>query len=396
MTQKILRCWTCGIAVLLAGTLCYGQDVLNTAPAPAAALEFPALPPNETPQQALSRIQAQRLIFNVHEHAENMEDVPRLLGMMDANGIAKTVLLGSSHFTITLNPGVGFTRYDEYNENMLQIALAHPDRFEAWPTINPLDPDMVRKLDGLISRGAVGLKLYSGHGYVIPQSRKYIFHPIAMDDPSMYPLYEYCSAHNVPVCWHVNPGPTTPGFAQEFVEILRRYPDMKVICPHFMLSSIKDSRLRELLDTFPNLYTDVSFGHDDFLTAGLKRISKSPDKFRQLLRDYPNRFFFGTDLVVTNHPSKTTEWCNVRVQAYLDMLTQETYTTPLIPNTTLNGLALTSPALDDILYRNFARFMALKPSGTQITREIDWERMGITVMKREAGKTFPPPEKESR
>lgn len=387
------------IAAMIAGVLFAGLWLFDGESGLAAspqteAPEFPPIPPGETPEQALKRIQEQRLIVNDHDHAENMEDVPRFLAAMDANGIGKTVLLGSSHFTITLNPQVGFTRYDEYNENMLQIALAYPERFEAWPTINPLDPEMLEKFSSLIDRGARGLKLYTGHGYVIPNERKYMFHPVAMDDPRMFPLYEYCEVNHIPICWHVNPGPTTPGFAQEFIEILYRYPDLKVVCPHFMLSSIKDSRLRELLNTFPNLYSDISFGHDDFLIAGLKRISKEPEKFRRIFREYPDRFFFGTDLVMTNHPMKTVEWCSVRMKAYLDMLTQRTYTAPFIRDMTLNGLEITSPLLDDILYRNFHRFMVLKPEGTKITREIDWDEMGIPRLERAPGQAFPPPPKE--
>ena len=379
--------------------LIQAEKTASTAAASSEAEDFAFLsgiPTGETPDQALERIQRDKLIINVHEHAENMNDAPRLLAMMDQNGIAKTVLVGSSHFTITLNPSVGFTRYDEYNENMLQMQLSYPDRFEAWPTVNPLDPEMVTKLSGLVQRGAKGLKLYTGHGYVIPSSQQYMFHPIAMDDPRMFPLYEYCEVNHIPVCWHVNPGPTAPGFAQEFIEMLTRYPDMKVVCPHFMLSSIKDTRLCEFLDTFPNLYTDVSFGHDDFLTDGLERISKNPEKFKKLFREYPNRFFLGTDLVITNHPSKTVEWANVRIHAYLDMLTKKTYTTPLIPGKTLNGLEVTSPLLDDILYRNFQRFMALKPEGTQITRTINWDRMGITKLERAPGQSFPPPPKKQK
>lgn len=369
-------------------------------PAPAVAADlplFPDTPSGETPMEALARIQSQKLIVNAHEHAENMEDVPRLLEASDQHGIGITVLLGSSHFTITLNPRVGFTRYDEYNENMLEIALAHPDRFQAWPTINPLDPLMVDKLAGLVKRGAKGLKLYTGHGYINPADSSYLFHPIAMDDARMFPLYEYMVRENVPTIWHVNPGPTKPGYAQEFIEVLKLFPDMRVICPHFMLSSIRDSRLREFLDTFPNLYTDVSFGHDDFLIAGLRRISKDPAKFRKLMEDYSDRFMWGTDLVVTNHPSKTAAWCGERIQAYLDMMTRPTYTTPFILDKqtgqpeVLRGLEITSPLLDNILYHNFHRFMASKPEGTRITREIVRANFGITFVDRVPGQAFPPP-----
>lgn len=359
---------------------------------------YPETPPGESPDEALKRIIDNRLIVNAHEHAENIEDVPRMLAFMDEYGIKETVLLGSSHFTITLNPRVGFTLYDQYNENMLEIHLAHPERFEAWPTISPLDPQMVTKLADLVERGASGLKLYTGHGYINKIEDNYLFHPIAMDDARMFPLYEYIESKNLPVIWHVNPGPTKPGFAQEFVEVLKLFPDMRIICPHFMLSSIKDSRLREFLDTFPNLYSDISFGHDDFLTAGLRRISRDPEKFREIFREYPDRFMFGTDLVITNHAGKTAEWAGARVKAYLDMLTKKTYTVPfMIDRSTgepevLNGLELTSPLLDNILYHNFNRFMAMDPEDTKIQRQLRWANFGIERVDRVPGQAFPPPE----
>jgi hypothetical protein len=43
---------------------------------------------------------------NVHEHIQSRRQVPQLLRAMDSLGIEKTVLLGSSWFTITLDPKV--------------------------------------------------------------------------------------------------------------------------------------------------------------------------------------------------------------------------------------------------------------------------------------------------
>jgi hypothetical protein len=164
-----------------------------------------------------------------------------------------------------------------------------------------------------------------------------------------------------------------------------------VIAPHFILSSIKSSRLREFLDTFPNLYSDVSFGHDDFLIAGLKRISRKPGKFKRLLRAYPDRFMFDTDLVVTEHPRKSAAWISERFRAYLNMLAAESYEVEFLPGKRLNGLALSGEAPERILYRNYEDFMAARPRGTRITRAIDWSRMGVAKTGRELGTSIPPP-----
>jgi len=331
-------------------------------------------------------------IINVHEHIQSLNETPKLLEAMDRAGIDKLVLVGSSWFTITLNPKVGFTRYDWNNEELMRIVEKYPGRFEAWPTVDPEDPDKLEKFKNLVERGARGLKLYLGHGFINPNTSQYFFHTIAMDDPQMTPLYEYCEKNFIPLCFHVNPGPTKPGFAQEFIAVLDKFPDMKVNCPHFMLSSIKDSRLREYLDTYPNLYTDISFGHDDYLKAGLRRISKNPTKFRNLFVQYPDRIMYGTDAVITAAKHKNADWIFDRCQAYIDMLTKESYTTLVLPGETLRGLALPEELLERVFYRNFEEFMAKKPVGTKITRSIEWDAMGVELAERGPGEALPPPQ----
>ncbi len=332
-------------------------------------------------------------IINAHDHIQSFNEAPKFIEAMDRVGIAKTVLLGSSWFTMTLNPRVGFTRYDWNNEQLMRIVEEYPERFEAWPTVNPEDPEKLEKFKSLVERGARGLKLYLGHGYVNPTNGEYLFHTMALDDPRMMPLYEYCENNFVPVCFHVNPGPKTPGFAEEFVAVLDKFPDMKVNCPHFMLSSIKDSRLRELLDRYPNLYTDVSFGADEFLRAGLRRVSRNPAKFRKLYSDYPDRFMFGTDMVVTASRQKSVQWIVDRCQVYIDMLTKQRYTTPILPGEQLRGVALSDELLHRIFHENFEEFMAKKPVGTQLGRPIKWRNMGVDRVERKPGETLPPLQK---
>ncbi len=342
---------------------------------------------------SFAEIQAQRLIINVHEHIQSLEYAPIHLEVMDELGIAKICLMGSSKFTLTLNEKYGFTGYDENNEELLKIVKQYPGRFEAWCVVNPLDRDKLEKFKDYVARGATGLKLYTGHGYVTKDDR-YMFHPVAMDDPGMLPLYAYCEKNYIPVCIHVNPYKAKRGFAEEFIAVLTQFPDMKVDCPHFMLSSVKSSRLREFLDTFPNLYTDISYG-DYFMAERLKYMSKYPAKFRQLFADYPDRIMYATDLVLTQGRTKTREWVHEQFKAYLDMLTKETYTTTAIPGVTLNGLALPDYLLERVLFKNYEDFLAKRPKGTRTSRKINWNRMNVTPTGRRPGQAFPPrPEKK--
>lgn len=341
---------------------------------------------------ALKRIQEQRLILNDHEHIESLEQAPIMLAAMDQLGVQRVALMGSSRFTLTLNPDVGFTDYDWNNEQLMQICAAHPGRFEAWPTINPLDEDKLDKFRDYVSRGAAGLKLYLGHGFVVPKTNQYIFHTVAMDDAGMLPVYAFCQENFIPVCLHVNPSAKTPGFAEEFIAVLDQFPDLKIVCPHFLLSSIASSRLEQFLDVYPNLYSDIGFGWAAFFEAGIKRISKNPDKFRAIFEKYPTRFFFAGDLVLEKSPSKNQEWVVNHWQTYLDMLTKDTYTSPLIAGETLNGLELAPDLLEGILYKNYEAFLALKPKGTRVNGKIDWSKMNVKPMERQPGQAFPPPQ----
>lgn len=369
----------------LAGAIGRITEQRTVQAAPATDLNIPA---DETPEQALQRIIASKKIINTHEHVQGPTVADDLLTMMDQNGMAKSCLMGSSRFTLTLNESVGFTDYDENNELLLKMQLAHPGRLEAWPTIDPHDPLKVDKIRSLHERGAVGVKLYIGHGYVRRDNGNYMFHTMAMDDPELFPFYEFCEKNFVPLCLHVNP--FLKGFAQELFHVLDTFPNLKVNCPHFILSSIREERLIEILETYPNVYSDISFGHDDFLTAGMKRISEEPAKFKALFNRFPNRFFFGTDLVLTDYEGKTPAWMQIRVQAYYDLLTKATYTSTLVPGVTLRGLELRGPLLDNILYLNFEQFEAMKPTDTKITRKIDWKQMGVDPVDRSPGQVFPP------
>ncbi|MCC6143613.1 MAG: amidohydrolase family protein [Candidatus Hydrogenedentes bacterium] len=341
------------------------------------------------PALSLAEIQAQKLIIDVHEHIQSLNEAPIYIDEMDQLGIGKMCLMGSSWFTITLNEGAGFSRWQENNTELIKIIKQYPDRFEAWPTLDPMDPEALDHFKEMVAQGATGLKLYIGHGYVT-KANKYMFHTMAMDDPRMLPIYAYCQENYIPICMHVNPFREKPGFAQELIAVLTAYPDLKFDIPHFILSSIASDRLREFLDTFPNINSNVSFG-DAFANAGLKRISDNPEKFQRLFRDYPDRFMYATDLVLTNHPSKTREWVRSQFQAYLDMLSKKTYTASFIRGETLNGLELPPWLLEKVLYKNYEEFKARRPKGTVITRKINWDYMNQDPVDREPGQAFPPP-----
>ena len=281
-------------------------------------------------------------IINAHEHFQSYKNVPKFLEAMKQNGVVKTVIVGSPEATI-LTGRQGFFGEEKYNEEVLKIANNYPENFIAFPTLNVRDPQKLEKLKDYLSRGGKGLKLYSGHT---------LFHDLPLDDESMMSVYQYCEENQIPILFHVNAGK----FQDEFENVLKKFPRIKIICPHFCLSTIAIDRFEYLMDTYPGLYTDLSFGFIDFLKAGLLRISQDPEKMRRAILKYQDRIFFGTDMVVTSAQYKTVEWLSGVTRAYRDMLEKEQYSFFATDPVTLRGLHLNRPVLEKIYRKNFERF----------------------------------------
>ncbi len=280
-------------------------------------------------------------IINAHEHIQSVEEAEKLVRVMDATNVSGTVLLGSPKQTIYFSGG--FNGYDENNGELLKIKKAYPGRFYAFCAISPDDKDKLEKLKKCVAKGGDGVKLYSGHT---------LFYTKRLDDKDMYPVYEYIERKRLPLVWHVNPY----HYQAEFEKVLQDFPGMTVICPHFCMSSSNLTKLRHLFSTYPNLYTDISFGYSPYMAAGLERVSKNTKGFKAIFRDYGDRILFGTDMVVTDYELKSEEWMINITGCYKAMLEKGKYRCFLI-NKTLNGLGINESSLDKVYRRNFEGVM---------------------------------------
>lgn len=277
--------------------------------------------------------------INMHEHMQNMDDVEKTLEINERLGITKTLLLGSSDKTIFLTKF--FTNYDENNDELLKIHEAYPDNFEVLCATYWHDLDQVAKIESCWKRGAKGVKLYNGHSN---------FYELPLDDPVMLPVYKYIEDNGLILLIHVNGGK----YLDEFERVLTKFPDMKVICPHFCLISRKLDTLTELMDKYPNLYTDTSFGYIEYTAAGFSRFSNNNERFRRFIDKYQDRIFFGTDQVITNIKTrKHADELEHVLGAYLKALTDEEFqlktTWPEEYGETYKGLNLPEETLQNVL-----------------------------------------------
>lgn len=324
----------------------------------------PEVPNNNFPLVVHSIIPSRKAgIINGHEHIQDYEQAPKWLTAMDNVGISTTVLLGSPDATFLLKPSGRFNKYRENNEDLLILVQKYPQRFIAFPTIYTYDNDKLNLLKNYVECGAIGLKLFSGH-YA---SFYDVLGPL--NHSTMYPVYEYCQNVQIPIIWHVNLG--IDSIKAEFENVLKDFPNLIINVPHFMLSSVNlyqtngQGRLREFLEKYPNLYTDISFGY--WVKSGLWRISNNTKLFRDFMIEFQDRFTFGTDMVYTDHPRKNVEWITNLTQGYIDILEKEHFNLTVKDDIegdfngdapgTHNGLNLPKDVLDKIYYYNMIKFL---------------------------------------
>jgi predicted TIM-barrel fold metal-dependent hydrolase len=290
------------------------------------------------------------MLADSHLHVGGEVMARTLLSYMDRAGLDRAILLGSSLFTLTLDHRDGFVNHSENNTHILRLARSHPDRLAAWPTLDPHEPQNAWRVKSYAEKGAAGIKLYVGHGARNALSGKPIFHVCSIDDDRMLPIYQSCAQLGLPICLHVNCG--IAGYWNELLRVLSRFGELKLVIPHFALSTRAPDRLRFLLERFPNVLTDTSFGQDEFLLAGSIRVGQSA-KLRELVRTHSNRFLFATDLVLTDTAHKTPQWMADRVAHYRSMLTAERYWSKAFQRT-FRGLALPKPVSRAIMSGNIA------------------------------------------
>lgn len=256
-------------------------------------------------------------VVNAHDHLYKLKHLPKYLQAAEETGIDRTIFVASSAFTFLGKSG----KKDEMNEwstqEILQAAEKHPGKVIPFCTLYPGDADNLEKLRGYVAQGVRGLKLYSGHSS---------FYELPLDHPSMMDVYAYCEEIGLPICWHVR----LQFYKGEFRRVMAAFPNLRVIIPHFGVAFYQPNatgfrELRSLLDTYPNLYVDTSFGTRAILVHGLEIVSENREFFREFFETYSDRIVFGTDMVVTGNKEKTEPWVEAVIRACRDVLEKDTY-----------------------------------------------------------------------
>jgi predicted TIM-barrel fold metal-dependent hydrolase len=303
-------------------------------------------------------------VVNAHEHLMGRKFLPKYLKAAEKIGITNTIFVASSEFTFKGKDFEQTKGNDENSEEVIAAAEENSGKIVPFCTIHPDDPDKLKKLERFVSKGAKGLKLYTGHGS---------FYKKPLDDPDMTPIYAFCDKVRLPICWHVN----IRNYGPEFERVMSKFPNLIVIVPHFGVTFFHPreayfSDFSRMMDTYPNLFTDTSFGTRAILVDGLEAVSRDPQPFRDFIAKHSDRVLFGTDMVVTGNKEKTVKWIEDVLRVCRQVLEQDTFQYPLGAKGSpyasqkadnvdgvFHGLALDDVTLRKIYETNFDALTAL-------------------------------------
>jgi predicted TIM-barrel fold metal-dependent hydrolase len=247
-------------------------------------------------------------VIDYHNHLDSLEP-HHVLRVMDACGIEKIV-------NITMKIG------HEALQMIDTFHAADPKRFFTigwmdWSDVT--DPAFVtrtlQRLETLVERGAVGIKFWKDLGLSVRDAKGEL---LRVDDERLAPIFDRAAELGIPVMFHTadpdafflpidarneryeelaaHPDWGFDGSRyskQELLDqrdrVIARHPKTTFVAAHVAESGENLSRVNMLLETYPNVYIDIS--------ARASELGRQPYSARELFLKFPDRILFGSDLL---------------------------------------------------------------------------------------------------
>ena len=349
-----------------------------------------------------------RKIIDGHVHYAHFSYEPGLMALMEEAGIDKlAVVCTPDQQRLSLVP------------DALLLKAKHPHKVYVFGglDITPLfmAPGIAGEafahcVDVLMEMGVDGVKMIEGK----VQIRKQL--PIPDFDAPVYaPYWEHMSETGMPLIFHVNDPEEfwdperVPDWAREMgwfygdgtyinneaqyqqgINVLERYPGLRVTFAHFFFLSAQLDRLAGYLDRFPNMHVDLTPGIEMY-----HNFSRQPEKARDFFLKYQDRILYGTDigaraLLGDQAAGIEQEESLARIEVVRGFLENEGPFTLAHEGflfggqeAVFQGIHLPGDVLDKIYFQNFERFAgaAPKPLNPQvIVEEGQRLQMMINVM----------------
>ena len=250
-------------------------------------------------------------VIDMHSHVNvsDRDGLDEWVGIMDRVGVEKTIVMTQAN-------GPAF-------DSLYVFYSQYPERFDVWCSFDytgydepGFGPAAVAELERCALLGAKGVGELGDKGkglFYTLGGQPTDMHP---DDPRMDPLFEKCGELGLPVNLHVadprwmyeTMDSTNDGMMNalrwrldnkedildhaEMIDVLentvKRHPQTTFIACHFANCSYDLSMVADLLDSYPNLYCDIS--------ARFCYIAAIPRNARRFFDKYQDRLIYGTDM----------------------------------------------------------------------------------------------------
>ncbi|WP_233847204.1 amidohydrolase family protein [Paraburkholderia sp. HD33-4] len=243
------------------------------------------MPPADVREQR-DEVRAKPLLIDAHVHVWTSDprypfaagaNVPRdvdasaerLLQLMAANGVSRTVLIQVIHY-----------KWD--NSYLADVLKRYPQHFHGVARVNPTDPAAPDHLSQLTAQGFRGVRLSPTEG----AEGDWI------NGPLMPPLWSRCDQLKVPMTL-LAPATRLP----DITRLIDRYPDLTVVIDHMADTPLDEpQQLQSLLELarYPKVYVKISH-----LWSLSKQVYPFADSFVMLKKVYDafgaQRLIWGTD-----------------------------------------------------------------------------------------------------
>ncbi|MCP4751606.1 MAG: amidohydrolase family protein, partial [Proteobacteria bacterium] len=248
-------------------------------------------------------------MIDCHVHYADPSLMPGLIRLMDQLGIRKFNIVCTPHLDrLSLLP------------DALHLKGHYPERVYVFGGLDIsalfIEPDRAGRIfaeyvETLIELGCDGIKMIEGK----PQIRKMLPIP-AFDSDVLDPYWKKLEETGMPVIFHLNDPEEfwdkerIPQWAldrdwfygdgeyvnnedqyTEVINVLSRYPDLRVIFAHFFFLSGQLPRLTGYMDRFPNMGIDLTPGIEMY-----SNFSANWNAAREFFTTYQDRIYFGTDI----------------------------------------------------------------------------------------------------
>jgi uncharacterized protein len=250
--------------------------------------------------------------IDVHNHQFSMptQDLNDLVKKMDELNMQVMVNLS----------GRGRGSTEHLDKSLENVKKTSPKRFIVFTNVDFGGIDdaewqsrMVKQLEEDVKKGANGLKIYKSLGMFNKDSKG---NRIKIDDPRIDPIWAKCGELGIPVIihaadpkqfwqpidknnerWlelklHPNRRHDTDPVSWETIiaeqhNIFKKHPKTKFINAHMGWYGSDLKKLSELMDQFPNMYTEIG--------AVIAELGRQPRASKAFLTKYQDRVMFGKD-----------------------------------------------------------------------------------------------------